>query len=418
MARKGRYGLLWALFMAGLSLIWLSGCGQETPAGTVTVAPAGVPTTTTAPTSSPATLPPPDGQVTPGELPTRAPAGAGPLFRSPEYGMQLFMWWKPDIAQRDLSLVQEMGFGWVKQSFAWRDIETNEKGAYNWWHSDTIVDEVEANGLKLLVRLDRQPWWSQAPGTEPLENAPPANMQDFGDFCGVVAARYKGRVHAYQVWNEPNLSREWGEQSPDPAGYTELLRVCYEAIKVADPQAIVISAGLAPTGTTPPLAMPDDQFLQGMYAAGAGRYFDALGLNAPGYKAPPETAPEEAENPENGFGNGRWFTFRHVEDMRAIMVANGDADKQVVILEMGWTTDLVNPEYAWFAVDEATQADYLVRAYQFARQNWQPWIGLMTTIYIADYTWTPEEHEQWWWAITLPDGTPRPAYNALRDMEK
>lgn len=209
-----------------------------------------------------------------------------------------------------------------------------------------------------------------------------------------------------------------GEQSPDPAGYTELLRVCYEAIKAADPQAIVISAGLAPTGTTPPLAMPDDQFLQGMYAAGAGRYFDALGLNAPGYKAPPETAPEEAENPENGFGNGRWFTFRHVEDMRAIMVANGDADKQVVILEMGWTTDLVNPEYAWFAVDEATQADYLVRAYQFARQNWQPWIGLMTTIYIADYTWTPEEHEQWWWAITLPDGTPRPAYNALRDMEK
>ena len=56
-------------------------------------------------------------------------------------------------------------------------------------------------------------------------------------------------------------------------------------------------------------------------------------------------------------------------------------------------------------------------AYAFARENWQPWIGLMTTIYLADYTWT-EENEQYWWAITLPDGTPRPAYYALQRMEK
>jgi hypothetical protein len=42
----------------------------------------------------------------------------------------------------------------------------------------------------------------------------------------------------------------------------------------------------------------------------------------------------------------------------------------------------------------------------------------MTTIYIADYTWTPEANEQWWWAIVLPDGTPRPAYEALLHMDK
>lgn len=332
--------------------------------------------------------------------------------------MHVFMWWKPDIAHRDLTLTKEMGFGWVKQSFAWRDIETNEKGAYNWWHSDQIVDAVEDHGLRLLVRLDRQPWWAQEPGSEPLENAPPADYQDFADYCGAVATRYKGRIQAYQVWNEPNLSREWGDQPPDPAAYTELLRVCYEAIKEADPDALVISAGLAPTGTQLPLAMPDAEYLRAMYEAGAADYFDVLGLNAPGYKAPPEAAPEEAEDPDNGYGNGRWFTFRHVEDMRAIMVANNDEDKQVAILEMGWTTDQVNPAYSWFAVDEATQADYLVRAYEYARENWQPWIGLMTTIYIADYTWTPEANEQWWWAIVLPDGTPRPAYEALLRMEK
>jgi hypothetical protein len=339
------------------------------------------------------------------------------LFASPEYGVHAFLWWLPDIAQRDLDLVEEMEFGWVKQSFAWRDIESIEKGKYDWWHPDQIVDAVDEIGLNLLVRIDRQPFWSQGPDADLKNNTPPANLNDFADFCGTLAERYKGRIDAYQIWNEPNLSREWGDQAPDPAAYTELLKICYQAIKAVDPDAIVISAGLAPTGTGLPVALPDTEFLQGMYDAGAADYFDVLGLNAPGYKAPPETSPDEAEsNPE--IGGGRWFVFRHVEDMREIMIANGDENKQAAILELGWTTDEVHPDYAWHAVTEEEQADYLVRAYEYATENWQPWMGLMVTIYIADPDWSPEENEQWWWAITLPDGTPRPAYRALSTMPK
>ncbi len=337
------------------------------------------------------------------------------LFDSPEYGVHTLMWWKPERIETEMSLVTDMGFGWVKQKFPWREIEGIEKGQYDWYRPDRIVDKAEQAEVKLVVRLDRQPFWSEPVDNQFKDNQPPADLQDFADFCGVVAARYKGRIAAYQVWNEPNLSREWGEKVPDPAEYTELLKVCYAAIKAADPAAIVISAGLAPTGTDTAAAMPDTKFLEGMYAAGAADYFDVLGLNAPGYKAPPELDPADAEAPE--YGGGRWFSFRHVEDMREIMVANGDGRKQTAILEMGWTLDEINPDYAWFAVDEATQADYLVRAYQYAAENWQPWMGLMTTIYFADYHWTPE-HEQYWWAIVLPDGTPREAYNALKDMPK
>jgi hypothetical protein len=328
--------------------------------------------------------------------------------------VQAFLWWRPEIAARDLELIDEMGFGWVKQTFAWRDIETNEKGEYDWWKPDNIVQQVEDADLKLLVRLDRQPFWSQEDPDSPLENAPPADYQDFADFCGEVAGRYKGRVAAYQVWNEPNLTREWGMEVPDPAEYTELLKVCYEAIKAADPGAIVISAGLSPTGVGPPEAIEDTQFLQGMYDAGAADYFDVLGVNAPGYAAPPEMSPEEGEEQ---FGH-RSFVFRRVEDMRDIMMQNGDEEKQVAILEMGWMLEQdLHPAYAWHGVTEAQQADYLVRAYEYAREKWQPWIGLMTTIYIADYDWT-EENEQWWWSIVLPDGTPREAYEALEEMEK
>ena len=338
------------------------------------------------------------------------------LFDSPEYGIHAFMWWKPDLIEEDLDLVNEMGFRWVKQKFAWREIEGIEKGKFDWYRPDRIVEEAEKAGLNLVIRLDRQPFWSEPEENRWFDNQPPGNLQDFGDYCGAVADRYSGRIAAYEVWNEPNLGREWGERPPNPVEYTELLKVCYEAIKEADPEAIVISAGLAPTGTESELVVPDTKFLQGMYDAGAANYFDVLGVNAPGYKAPPELSPEEAESDE--YGGGRWFAFRHVEDNREIMVANGDGHKQVAILEMGWTLDEVNPDYAWFAVDEATQADYLVRAYQYAAENWQPWIGLMTTIYIADDNWTPEEHEQWWWSIVLPDNTPREAFFALRDMPK
>lgn len=382
-------------------LLFLLGCSQPSLRQTA-VSP---------PPSSPTPIPTPT-------IPT-ALLGDEPVvthFPSPAYGIYAFLWWRGRQTAQDLKLVQDMGFGWVKQEFPWREIEGIKKGEFDWWRPDLIVQEAEAAGLDLIVRLDRQPFWAQVDPSDPEPSEPPANFQDFADFCGATAVRYKGRIKAYQVWNEPNLSREWAKRAPDPAEYTELLRVCYEAIKTADPDAIVISAGLAPTGTPPPEAMPDMDFLQGMYDAGAANYFDVLGLHAPGFKAPPEVSPDEVATSEL-YGNGRWFAFRHVEDMRGIMVANGDGRKQVAILEMGWTLDTVNPVYAWFAVDEQTQADYLVRAYQYAAENWQPWIGLMTAVYIADQSWTAE-HEQWWWSIVLPDGTLRPAYHALSQLEK
>ena len=363
----------------------------------------------------------------PADVPTRsaapqptATARPSARLKSPEYGIQAFLWWKPEITKRDLTLVQELGFQWVKQNFSWRDIEPTQKGHYEWKLADDVVRRVgRREGLKLLARIDRQPFWSQPPGTSEIANAPPANLQDFGDFCYALADRYKGKIAAYQVWNEPNLAREWGGQPPDPAQYVELLKVCQQGIKAADPDALVISAGMAATGTYSKEAMPDDMFVEQMYQAGAAPYFDMLGVHAPGFKAPPEMSPDEvAQKPE--YGGQRFFAFRHVEDIRRIMEKHGDEAKQIAILEMGWTTDPIHPEYAWHAVTEEQQADYLVRAYQYAYEHWTPWIGLMSMLTLADPAWI-ENDEQYWWAISYPDWPEnrlRPAFNALRDMPK
>src|SRR5690606_9295569 len=162
---------------------------------------------------------------------------------------------------------------------------------------------------------------------------------------------------------------EWGGRSPNAEGYVSLLRTCSQAIRAADPDAIVISAGLAPTGTVSPEVIPDMLYLRQMYDAGAAAWFDVLGLNAPGYGNPPEMSPEDAAA-EDGH---RWMSFRHVEDMRAIMVDEGDAAKQIAILELGWTTAPADdPVYGWHAVDEETQAAYLVGAYRWAAEHWRP----------------------------------------------
>jgi polysaccharide biosynthesis protein PslG len=349
-----------------------------------------------------------------------ADGGSWPHLPSPSYGVQAFLWWNHETAERDIELVKEMGFGWIKQGFGWRDIEDIKKGHFNWYFADWIVDRAEEAGLGVLARIDRQPFWSQHPGEALYLNGPPADLRDLKDFCFALATRYRGRIDAYQVWNEPNLAREWGDRTPNAAEYVNLLRACYIGIKLADSEAIVISAGLAPTGADSPASIPDERFLREMYDAGAASYFDMLGVNAPGYKAPPEVSPEEAADPDLGWGGHRTFAFRHVEDIRAIMVANGDAEKQIAILEMGWTTDpRPDSPYHWHSVTEAQQASYLVRAYQYAAENW-PWVGLMCTAYIAKYDWT-EADEQYWWSISYPEYPQtrvRPAYEALKAMPK
>ncbi len=350
----------------------------EEPGGTATNTPA-PPTSTPRPSSPPATM------------------------ASPDFGIQAFLWWRPEVAHRDLGLIRDAGFTWVKQWFAWRDIEGKGKGQYDWETADRVVSQVEEFGLKLIVRVDHEPDWA---------GPPPANTDHFANFLAALVTRYKGRIHAYQVWNEPNLAREWGNKPPNAQEYTQMLKKAYQVIKQIDPNAIVVSAGLAPTTELSQRAVPDTQFIQAMYNAGAKPYFDMLGAHGAGYKAPPEMDPGAVANDPNFYNVGdvncpgpacRIYCFRHVEDLRQIMVDNGDANKRVVVLEFGWTRDeRSNSPYYWHRVqDQFVQGEYMVRAYQYARANWQPWIAVMSLIYMPDVNWT-ENDEQYWWSVIEP----------------
>ncbi len=368
-------------------------------------------TTTAPPSSEPPTVEPTsETAVPPSETPTppspteRPPVSPG--MASPDYGIQAFLWWRPEVAHRDLGLVRDGGFTWVKQWFAWRDIEGSGKGQYDWAAADRIVDGAEEFGLKLIARVDHEPDWA---------GPPPGSNSHFVDFLTAMATRYRGRIQAYQVWNEPNLAREWGNKPPNAAEYTQMLKLAYQAIKKADPNALVISAGMAPTTEHSQRAVPDTKFIQSMYDNGAKPYFDLLGAHGAGYKAPPEMDPGQVATDPNYYNVGdvncpgdacRIYCFRHVEDLRQIMVNNGDSRKRVVVLEFGWTRDeRPDSPYAWHRVeDQGMQGDYMVRAYEYAKENWQPWIAVMSLIYLPDPQWTQDD-EQYWWSVIEPSPT-------------
>jgi hypothetical protein len=59
----------------------------------------------------------------------------------------------------------------------------------------------------------------------------------------------------------------------------------------------------------------------------------------------------------------------------------------------------------------------MVDAYLWARNNWVPWIGVMTLWNMADPSWGPE-HEELWWSVTNPDGSPRPAFQRLSEARR
>src|SRR5262249_11704206 len=142
------------------------------------------------------------------------------------------------------------------------------------------------NGVKIIARIDFQPDWARKDGAH---NGPPDNYQDYADFVAAFASRYKpgssiGVVDAIEVWNEVNLTREWGDKpinQQQAADYVRLLSLAYQSAHKANPSIVIISAGLSPTGVHNAQADDDAEYMQWLFSAGlkGGINYDVLGAH-------------------------------------------------------------------------------------------------------------------------------------------
>ncbi len=319
-----------------------------------------------------------------------------------------------------LDAVQGSGFGWIKQQVEWKTIQ-DAPGDFSYGELDTIVNAAAARHVNVLLSIAKAPGWAALGPDRPY----PKNPADLAAFVSNMAARYKGKVQAYEIWNEENFAVEAGPGNINAGNYVELLHAAHDAIKAADPAALVVSGAPTPTGVNNPnIAIDDATFIGQMYAykGGAVRaYFDVLGAHAEPWANPPE---ENFANhtPGRPYSSHPSFFFRRLEDYRAIMVANGDGGKQIFETEFGYDScpspAPVPNGYGYCAlISEQQQADYLVRAFSHAKANY-PWLGMIAVWNLNFQAVVGMSDEKWGWGVVRGDFTPRPAYTALKDMVK
>ena len=245
----------------------------------------------------------------------------------------------PGDVNRTLDLMTADGVRTVRLFVPWVDVEPNP-GQFNWGQVDLMVDAANARGMSVLGGVTSAPAWATEPGAIPV-TSPPASVATYGDFVGAVAARYRGRISAYEIWNEPNSVLSWtsGPQGPEPDKYADLLKAAYPKIKAADPAATVIGGVLGSVFSLGALTLDPVAFVNQMYAAGAKGSFDALSLHPYQYTTKFSEGGGVFASPLSQF-NG----------MRQAMVGNGDGGKKI------WATEYGEPTSS---ADEATQAAYL-----------------------------------------------------------
>ena len=355
-----------------------------------------------------------------GEAVAPAPALQAPPYDANRlgYGMAVHLWHQ-DMG-RVTRLAREADFGWVSQQIRWADVE-RVKGQPDFGELDRMVYHALGGGLNVLFSVVTSPVWSRADGRS---NGPPDNLADYAAFVGALAARYRGQVRAYEIWNEQNLAIEWGGGRINAGQYVELLKAAYTAIKAADPGAIVVSGALTPTGFVDPNVGVDDVlFLEQMYQYQNGiirQYADAVGAHAGGFNNPPDADPVLLPGTTPRFKTHPSFYFRRIEQLREVMVRYGDEPKKMWITEFGWSTLNLAPGYEYGADNtEQDQANYLVRAFELARTRY-PWVGVMF-VWNLNFPTLPDlpvTDEKRPFGILKPDWSPRPAYVALRAMPK
>jgi polysaccharide biosynthesis protein PslG len=293
-----------------------------------------------------------------------------------------------------LDKLKAAGVGWVRIDTAWSGMEAARKGDRNAWYIrmvDFCIDEARERGIKVLVTLWMTPPWANGGAST---RVPPADPQDYADFARWAARRWRGRVEAWEVWNEPDPSQTFFRGSV--AQYVSLLKAAYPAFKDGDPNALVVLGG--PSSN-------DERWIGRVYELGAKRFFDVLATHP--YQGIADAPPESP-----GDGNRWWFT--HLPSVRKVMLRHGDGAKPIWFTEFGWSAHANRPGTPnWQrGVTPEQQGDYLVRALEYTRARY-PYVDVAFWYKERANPTSANVHEEGY-ALFGPNLVERPVVRALR----
>ena len=221
--------------------------------------------------------------------------------------------------------VGQLGVGYARIQSGWAKTET-ERGKYDFAWLDAIVDG--------LLEQQVQPWLCLCYGNplygdgNTLGNAIPSDLGPWKKYVTAVVEHFKGRVHCYEVWNEPNISVNAGH----PERYVKLLKTTSPIIRKADPNARIAAFALASL---------DYGFLDDALKALSPGLFDYVTLH------------KYFENPDEGDYDFRFLTERIHAFAPSVKVLMGESGCPS---ELGWAHALKFQEWT-----EYSQAKVILR---------------------------------------------------------
>lgn len=330
------------------------------------------------------------------------------------------------IHQEDIDAIlgdlQTMGVDWVKVQVSWKLYENGpDQYTDRFPELDQLVSRANVRGLKVMISVAKAPEWSR-PTTE--LDGPPSDFDQFRDFMAYLAERYRGQVAAYELWNEPNLQREWNGFPLGGDSFVALMAAGADGVRSADPDAILISGAPAPTGIDDGVTAVDDRrFFQQMLAAGVADVVDVIGAHPYGWANPPDSTvanPDTAVPSHNNHPS--FFFWDTLHDYRAQLEAAGHGEKAIWVTEFGWGSfegfngpPPVGVEFM-ADVDEWQQAVYTLRAFELAQQ-W-PWVGPMMLWNLNFGPLLGRQFSESGFSLLREDGSRRPVFQALQFAEK
>lgn len=147
-----------------------------------------------------------------------------------------------EIIRNDFELLKRTGINLLRISFGWDGIET-QKDDYDWLFWDDYVKmAVDEYGITLIPYVCYTPMWISTGDSVNYWNHIPEDFEEFGEFVEDLVNRYKDRIKSWELWNEPDIKIYWSGTAEE---YARFYKIGAEAVRRADPEAIVVLGGLA-----------------------------------------------------------------------------------------------------------------------------------------------------------------------------
>lgn len=299
--------------------------------------------------------------------------------------MQPDSWWglaeQEEALAEQFHLMRELGAQLFRMELPWLAVAPERPGratydgaaardpawsGYRWGRFDLLIRLAAQAGVQLLPQVVFAPGWSSGvPATrQGGATAPPGSAAHVGDFLTALASRYRGRIHFWELWNEPDHPHSW---SGTLRQYVELVLLPgAEAVRSVESDCQIVLGGLA-----------DHRNLAAIYAAGGGPAFDIVNFHL--YPTRPSA------------GQAR----RALRQVRAQMDLSGDRHKPIWLTECGIATQPPSTPSPFGGVtSEARQARFIRALYRSVDAEVICWYQLRDTI-IFDAAGHPLKQVSW-----------------------